>query len=124
LANAHLDPTHLRSLADAVARAGDERLLPLVFPDLVRKPWAPMLGEEFRTGACHAGRYEGSVVMAERPDLVRESVRRTLPANPSSLSTAIREGATTFEQAGGPQAYFGWPADATAEEGRATIVTL
>jgi creatinine amidohydrolase len=82
------------------------------------------LTEEFQSGACHAGRYEGSIVMAERADLVRESVRRGLPANPASLSTAIREGKRTFEEAGGARAYFGWPADATAEEGRATIAAL
>jgi creatinine amidohydrolase len=124
IANAHLDPAHLASLEQAAARAASERLLPVVAPSLVRKPWALRLGDEFRTGACHAGRYEGSVVMATRPDLVREEVRRALPPNASSLSAAIGDGAKTFEQAGGPRAYFGWPADATAEEGRATIAAL
>jgi len=37
---------------------------------------------------------------------------------------ARREGKTSFEAAGGPRAYFGWPADATAEEGRALIDAL
>jgi creatinine amidohydrolase len=122
IANAHLDPTHLRALAEA-ARPREE-VLPVVCPDLTRKPWATRLGEEFATGACHAGRFEGSIVMAERPDLVRDEIRRTLPANPSSLSVAIRAGIGTFEGAGGPRAYFGWPADATAEEGRTTIGAL
>ena len=63
-------------------------------------------------------------MMAERPDLVREAVRAALPPNPASLSTAIHAGIGTFAEAGGPRAYFGWPADATAEEGRATIATL
>jgi creatinine amidohydrolase len=62
--------------------------------------------------------------MAERPELVREAVRTALPPNPASLSTAIRAGVTTFEAAGGPRAYFGWPADASAEEGRQTIQAL
>jgi len=124
IANAHLDPAHLGALASAVARAKEERLLPVIFPDLSRKPWAARLTEEFRTGACHAGRFEGSVVIAERPDLVRESIRAGLPPNPSSLSVAIREGRTTFAAAGGPRAYFGWPAEASAEEGRATVATL
>ncbi len=62
--------------------------------------------------------------MAERPDLVRDQVRAALPPNPASLSTAIREGRKTFEEAGGPEAYFGFPAEATAEEGRATLKTL
>jgi creatinine amidohydrolase len=43
---------------------------------------------------------------------------------PASLSQAIRDGRTTFEQAGGPRAYFGWPAEATAEEGEQTIGVL
>ena len=124
IANGHLDPAHLAALAAAESRARDERLLPVVCPDVSRKPWALRLTEEFRTGACHAGRYEGSLVLAERPDLVREQLRRDLPPIPASLATAIRAGASTFEQAGGPRAYFGWPADATAEEGRASIATL
>ena len=42
----------------------------------------------------------------------------------SSLSTAIRTGMQTFEEAGGPRAYFGDPAAATAEEGSETIRVL
>jgi len=124
IANAHLDPTHLAALRAGAERARTAHAMPVVFPELSRKPWALRLTEEFRTGACHAGRFEGSVVMAERPDLVREALRTTLPANPASLSTAIRDGRTTFAEAGGPRAYFGWPADATADEGRATIAAL
>jgi len=56
--------------------------------------------------------------------LVREAVRRALPANPRSLSEAIRAGQTTFEQAGGPRAYFGSPAEARADEGARTIEVL
>jgi creatinine amidohydrolase len=124
IANSHLDPAHLGALADAAARSRTEQLLPVVCPDVSRKPWAPRLGEEFRSGACHAGRYEGSIVLAERPDLVRESVRAGLPPVPASLATAIRDGKRTFEEAGGARAYFGRPAEATAEEGRATVATL
>ena len=124
IANAHLDPAHLGALAEAAARARAERLLPIAAPDVTRKPWASRLGEEFRTGACHAGRYEGSIVMAEHPELVREALRRSLAPNPASLSDAIRKGQRTFAAAGGPRAYFGWPADASAEEGRATVAAL
>lgn len=118
IANAHLDPGHLASLHKAAEAGG------IAFPDLTRKPWALRLTDEFRSGACHAGRFEGSIVLAERPDLVREEVRRTLPPNPASLSRAIREGRRTFGEAGGPRAYFGDPAAATADEGRATIEVL
>ena len=124
VANAHLDPAHRRSLATAAERARDAGRLPVIVPDLARKPWAPRLTEEFRSGACHAGRFEGSIVMAERPSLVRREIQAALPANPASLSDAIRKGASSFEEAGGPRAYFGWPADATAEEGRASVETL
>ncbi|MGQ0723170.1 MAG: creatininase family protein, partial [Candidatus Eiseniibacteriota bacterium] len=72
---------------------------------------------------CHAGRFETSIVLAESPELVRES-RASLVPNPSSLSGAIRSGRRTFEEAGGPRAYFGDPAAATPEEGRERIATL
>lgn len=124
IANAHFDPAHRDTLAAVRTAAEEEELLPMICPDLTRKPWALRLGKEFQTGACHAGRYEGSMVLAARPDLVREAARRALEPNPSSLSRAIRTGARTFEEAGGPRAYFGWPADATAEEGARTIETL
>jgi len=123
IANAHLDPAHLASLHAAVSQLLNEDVL-AVFPDLTRKPWALQLGEEFKSGACHAGQFETSVVLAARPDLVREQERRGLAANPASLSVAIREGKETFEAAGGPRAYFGAPAAASAEEGRATIAAL
>ena len=124
IANAHLDPTHLAALVQAQSTAAARGALPVICPDLTRRPWAERLTEEFKSGACHAGRYEGSVVMAERPDLVRTTVQHALPAVPASLADAIRKGATTFEQAGGPRAYFGWPAEATADEGVATIAAL
>jgi creatinine amidohydrolase len=124
IANAHLDPAHLDALTAAAERARAERLLPIAWPDLTRRAHAARLGDEFKSGACHAGRYEGSIVMATAPELVREQIRKTLPPNPASLSTAIRAGLATFEQAGGPRAYFGWPADASAEEGEVTIGVL
>lgn len=124
IANAHLDPAHIGSIDKAVEAIRAEKLLAVAFPDVTKKPWASRLTEEFKSGACHAGRFEGSIVMAERPDLVREEIRKSLPPNPASLSKAIRDGKRTFGEAGGPEAYFGWPADATAEEGRQTVATL
>jgi creatinine amidohydrolase len=123
IANAHLDPDHLAALREAGERP-EAGLPPIVFPDLTRRPWGSRLTEEFRSGACHAGRFEGSVVLSERPELVREAVRVGLPPNPVSLSEAIRAGAETFEEAGGPRAYFGDPAAATPEEGRETVGIL
>lgn len=123
IANAHLDPAHVGALRACVDEAAAESLS-VVFPDVTRREWAARLTEEFRSGACHAGQYETSIVMAVAPELVRDEVRRGLTPNPSSLSVAIRDGLTTFEQAGGPRAYFGYPARATAEEGAATVRIL
>jgi len=124
VANAHLDPAHVAAIEAAVAEKGRDNGTRIVFPDVTKKPWALRLTDEFRTGACHAGRYESSIVMAARPELVREAIRRSLPANPRSLSVAIRSGHTSFEEAGGPRAYFGSPADAGADEGARTIELL
>jgi creatinine amidohydrolase len=124
VANAHLDPSHLRALEAAVSGGREARFLPIVCPDLSRRAAAARLTEEFQTGACHAGRFEGSVVLAERPELVRNGIRAELPPNPISLSEAIRAGRRTFEEAGGERAYFGWPAEATAEEGRTSVGAL
>jgi creatinine amidohydrolase len=122
LANAHLDPAHLEALHTAKVEL--EARLPVAFPDLTRRANAERLSEEFRSGACHAGRFEGSIVLAERPELVRDDIRRDLPPNPSSLSAAIRAGQRSFEDAGLPRAYCGDPAAATAEEGRETVAVL
>lgn len=124
IANAHLDPAHLRSLEAAAVEIRREGPLRIAFPNLASRPWSLRLSDEFKSGACHAGQFETSIVLAERPDAVRERLRTSLTPNPSSLSVAIREGKRTFEDAGGPQAYFGAPAAATPEEGEATVETL
>jgi creatinine amidohydrolase len=124
IANAHLDPGHLASLEAAVSVIRRDLGLAVAFPNLAAKPWALRLTDEFRSGACHAGQFETSMVLAERPELVREATRAALSPNPSSLSRAIRDGKQSFEEAGGTRAYFGFPAQATAEEGRATLVVL
>lgn len=125
VANAHLEPAHVGAIRSAEAACRDAaEAARIVFPDITRRPWARRLTEEFQSGACHAGRYEGSVVMAAAPALVREGIQRDLPPNEASLSDAIREGKSSFEEAGGPRAYFGFPGEATAEEGFRTIDVL
>ncbi|MGH7513301.1 MAG: creatininase family protein [Gemmatimonadales bacterium] len=124
IANAHLDPGHLAALEAAVTAIRRDPGLTVAFPNLTAKPWAVRLGDEFRSGACHAGQFETSVVLAERPELVRDAIRVGLPPNPASLSRAIRDGKRSFEEAGGARAYFGFPSEATPEEGRATIEVL
>jgi len=124
LANVHLDPEHVTALNEAVKVAQADRLLPIIFPDLTRKPWGTRLGEEFKSGACHAGRFETSIVLREQADAVRDEVRQSLAPNPQSLSQAIKAGKRTFDAAGGPRAYFGDPAAATADEGARLIDAL
>lgn len=124
LANAHLDPAHVASLWAAVEEIAGDGTLAVAFPDITRRRWAERLTDEFRSGACHAGRFEGSVVLAARPEWVRDGVAADLPPNPASLVDAIREGKTGFREAGGPRAYFGYPAEARSEEGERTIETL
>jgi creatinine amidohydrolase len=124
LVNAHFDPAHLEALGAARDAIRDRELMTVVFPDLTTRPWGGRLTDEFKSGASHAGQYEGSIVLAHAPELVREAIRRALPPNPASLSDAIRDGNRTFTEAGGPEAYFGDPARATAEEGLATIDVL
>ena len=120
--NAHLDPAHLAAIRDAAS--AHDGPMPVIHPDLTARRWASRLTAEFKSGACHAGCYETSIVMAAAPGLVRDGVRRALPENPASLSAAIGAGAATFEEAGVGEAYCGDPAAATQEEGRATIGVL
>ena len=124
LANAHLDPAQIGALRLAVGRIGEQGRPRVVYPDLTRRTYVARLSEEFRSGACHAGRFETSILMAERPGLVDDELRRSLPERPVSLSEAIAQGRTSFEEAGLAEAYCGDPAAATVNEGRATIATL
>lgn len=121
IANAHFDPAHLAAIYAAIEKAPPE--LRVIFPDITRKPLASRLTEEFKSGACHAGQYETSIMLAVAPEAVRK-VGQTLPPNPISLSQAIRAGKRTFEEAGGPRAYFGNPATATGEEGKEILRIL
>ena len=120
--NAHLEPANLEALRGGVedAVASGARA---TFPDVTRKPHALALGEEFKSGACHAGRYETSLVLAADPFLVRD-VATSLEPNPISLSRAIRDGKKTFLEAGGARAYFGDPAAASAAEGESLYDAL
>ena len=122
IANAHHDPANVAAIREAAAQQIDG--CHIVFPDLTRRRWASRLGTEFQSGACHAGQYEGSIVLAEQPSWVDLETMRGLPPNPASLVDAIRRGDRSFADAGGAHAYFGWPASATADEGRQSIATL
>ena len=120
LVNNHLEPAH-----DAAIRAvlaGREGKVSVACP--LTKKWARTLSEEFKSGACHAGQYETSIVMAAAPELVDEAARQTLPAVPISLSTQLAAGVTTFAAMGLDRAYAGDPKAASVEEGERLIQRL
>lgn len=122
-ANSHFDPANvamLRSASDDVRALG----LGVAFPDFTRRALAQSLTEEFISGACHAGQFETSIVMAHRPELVADDLRTALAENTSSLVAAIQKGLKTFKEAGGPEAYFGAPARASADEGQSSIAIM
>ncbi|HEX8185329.1 MAG TPA: creatininase family protein [Blastocatellia bacterium] len=124
VANSHLEPEHVASINEAIEQVKVATGRAVAFPDKRRRRWAATLTEEFRRGDCHAGAYESSLVMAARPELVREQLRESLERVPISIAEKIREGARTFTEAGGSEAYFGNPREASRDEGETTYGAL
>lgn len=126
LVNGHLEPAHvkvLRGLAlDRPARGKDRAQV--IVADVSRRRWAETLGEEFKSGDCHAGRYESSIVLAADPEHVSEDERARLEPVRIDLLDKMQAGARTFLEAGADAAYCGDPAAASAEEGRELIDRL
>ncbi|HET9624235.1 MAG TPA: creatininase family protein [Kofleriaceae bacterium] len=120
LVNNHLEPAH-----DAAVRAvmeGRAKQVSVACP-LTRK-WARTLDAEFKSGACHAGLYETSIMMAAAPEMVDDAMRSVLPPVPISLSKQLEAGVTTFTAMGMELAYAGDPAAASVEEGERMIQRL
>jgi creatinine amidohydrolase len=124
LTNAHLEQDNVLALREVAARFVERTGASLCFPDVTRRRNAERLGEEFRSGSCHAGRYETSLVLAVRPELVRMPVASALPEVFVPMHERAREGATSFREAGLVAAYCGAPALASAEEGEALFEVL
>jgi len=124
IANSHLEPEHVASISEAIEKVKNEIGRLVAFPDKRKRRWAEKLTEEFRRGDCHAGSYETSLVMAARPELVREEIRRSLERVPISIADKIKQGARNFTEAGGTQAYFGDPQAASREEGESMYQAL
>lgn len=121
LVNNHFEPAHLGVLRRVVETVESAHGTKIGFVDLVRRRYAARLTDEFRSGECHAGQYETSLVLADRPDLVDAVVQRDLPGVHVDLA---RSDATDFASAGMTEAYCGTPAQATAEEGEKTFSVL
>ena len=124
IANSHLEPEHVASINEAIEKVKLETGRVIAFADKRKRRWSEKLTEEFRRGDCHAGSYETSLVMAARPELVREEIRQSLDRVPISIAERIKGGANTFKEAGGTEAYFGDPRQASREEGEATYEAL
>lgn len=117
LVNSHLEPAHLETLREAADAASAATGHAVCFPDCCSRRWARTLTEEFKRGACHAGQYETSLVLAARPELVRESARGALEPKPIDLAKAMKSGVKTFKEAGAGDAYFGDPKSASVAHG-------
>lgn len=121
--NNHLEPEHAEAI-DAAFQTLEAEHGPnaVSFPNQLTRRWARTLTDEFKRGDCHAGRYETSLVLATRADLVGDSA--LLPKLDISLSAALREGDVTFAGIGMTRAYTGAPAEGTAAEGESTYAKL
>jgi creatinine amidohydrolase len=114
LVNNHLEPAHdaaVRAAATGFAAGRASVACPL------SRRWGRTLSPEFKSGACHAGRYETSLVLAAAPGAVDTAAARALPDLAVSLSDGIKAGQTSFLAMGLDHAYTGAPARASAEEG-------
>jgi creatinine amidohydrolase len=120
LVNNHLEPAQDAAIRAVVA--GREGKVSVACP--LTKKWAKTLSAEFKSGACHAGQYETSIVMAAAPELVDEQMRATLLPVPVSLSEKLKAGINTFAAMGMELAYAGDPAAATVGEGEQLIQRL
>jgi creatinine amidohydrolase len=122
--NNHFEPEQVAAVRRVVDTVRSARGVAIGHLDLVRRANAARLTDEFQAGECHAGRYETSIVLADRPELVDTTRLPTLPRVPVNMPAAIAEGRRDFLAMGMVDAYCGAPAEATAEEGEATLATL
>lgn len=116
--NNHFEPAHVTALREAVAEAG------VGYLDLLRRANVARLTDEFRSGACHAGRYETSLVLADRPELVNHGLLAELPPVEVDMAAAIAGGQADFLAMGMDRAYCGAPAESSEQEGMSTFDTL
>jgi len=122
--NHHVEPAHFKVVHAAAKDAQAATGARIAVPDHRKKPTGPLLGEEFMHGGSHAGAYETSLMLAAAPELVDDAARAALPNLEVDLPARIKGGAKDFLECGGPLAYFGDPAAATAEEGERLFAVL
>jgi creatinine amidohydrolase len=123
IVNHHFEPEHVQTLREVertlCAEGGLVALL-----DLTRRSLAQRLTDEFRSGSSHAGRYETSLVLADRPDLIDAELMQSLPELDVPMPAEIAAGHRDFLAMGMHDAYCGAPARATAREGEESFEAL
>lgn len=115
---------HLEPAQDAAIQAVKEGRSGVSVACPLTRKWGRTLSAEFKSGACHAGQYETSIVLACDPTLVDGRVCAALPEVPISLAEQLKAGTNDFLEMGLKDAYAGTPAQASAEEGRSTLERL
>lgn len=121
LVNNHLEPAHDTAVRGAIAQ------IPAGFASVacpLSRRWARTLSDEFKSGACHAGAYETSLVLAIAPEMVDVPTAALLPDLDTSLSEGIKAGKRSFLEMGLDRAYTGAPANGSAEEGERLLDLL
>ena len=121
LVNGHLEPSHRHALRDAADHARARAACPVAIADPCDRRWVSRLTEEFQSGACHAGQYETSLLLAAGAT-VKDHAH--LPAVDIDLMGGMKAGASNFRDMGAEDAYFGHPARASREEGESSFQIL
>ncbi len=131
LANYQADPGHLRAMALIKRDAERRRRVQVLFagfapgasgkamldPRVTALLRSPQPEREW-----HSGELETAMMLAVRPGLVRRALVRRLPPAWVDVKRALAAGPTTFKRMNPRgRGYFGWPAAARAETGRAAL---
>jgi creatinine amidohydrolase len=124
MVNNHFEPEHVQTLHRVIDTVQARTEVLTGYLDLTRRRRAAALTDEFREGGSHAGQYETSLVLAERPQLVDTDVLPSLPDVPVNLAEVLAAGHKDFSEIGMHRAYNGTPARASAEEGREVFEIL
>lgn len=117
----HLEPAHEETVRRVASRFPAARVSAAT--PLARR-WARTLSDEFRRGACHAGEYETSIVLAAHAAAVRRDLAGALPEVDVSLSEMLKAGKTRFREMGLTRAYAGAPARASVGHGEEMLERL
>jgi creatinine amidohydrolase len=131
LANYQADPGHLRAMALIKRDAERRRRLQVLFAGFTPgRPSAAMVNPRVTAllrspqpeREWHSGELETAMMLAVRPKLVRRALARSLPPAWVDVKRALASGPTTFRKMNPRgRGYFGWPAAARAETGRAAL---